>query len=111
MIESLVLASFRVAVGSSSPRENVQLAIERVGIGKRRTGFLRDDDRNWPAHWSWSTWSIDANEFAAQVVATGNLVVNATSLANVVAIDRADNDTGVAGAITMQSNEVPAVQR
>jgi hypothetical protein len=49
LIESLVLASFRVAIGSSSPRENVQLAIERVGIGKRRTGFLRDDDRNCPA--------------------------------------------------------------
>jgi beta-phosphoglucomutase len=32
LIESLVRADFRVAVGSSGPTENVQLAIERLGI-------------------------------------------------------------------------------
>jgi beta-phosphoglucomutase-like phosphatase (HAD superfamily) len=34
LIESLVGAGFRVAVGSSGPTENVQLAIERLGIGR-----------------------------------------------------------------------------
>jgi len=33
LIESLVRAEFRVAVGSSGPPENVQLAIDRLGIG------------------------------------------------------------------------------
>jgi beta-phosphoglucomutase len=33
LIESLVHAEFRVAVGSSGPPENVQLAIDRLGIG------------------------------------------------------------------------------
>jgi beta-phosphoglucomutase len=34
LIESLVRAGFRVAVGSSGPAANVRLAIERLGIGR-----------------------------------------------------------------------------
>ena len=54
---------------------------------------------------------MDANEFAAQVAAAANLVMNAASLADKVAIDRADDDAGVRTAIAMQGNEVLAVQR
>ena len=56
-------------------------------------------------------WPIDANQFSAQVASAGDLVVNASSLADKVVIDSADHDTGMRGAITVQSNEVPAVQR
>jgi beta-phosphoglucomutase len=44
LIESLVRAGFRVAVGSSGPRENVQLAIERLGIGKLLSAAVTGHD-------------------------------------------------------------------
>jgi beta-phosphoglucomutase len=44
LIESLVRAGFRVAVGSSGPRENVQLAIERLGIGKLLSAVVTGHD-------------------------------------------------------------------
>jgi beta-phosphoglucomutase len=44
LIESLVQAGFRVAVGSSGPRENVQLAIDRLGIGKLLSAIVTGHD-------------------------------------------------------------------
>jgi beta-phosphoglucomutase len=44
LIESLARAGFRVAVGSSGPRENVQLAIERLGIGKLLSAVVTGHD-------------------------------------------------------------------
>jgi beta-phosphoglucomutase len=44
LIEALVGASFRVAVGSSGPVENVRLAIERLGIGRFLSAIVTGDD-------------------------------------------------------------------
>lgn len=44
LIESLVRAGFRVAVGSSGPTQNVQLAIERLGIGKLLSAVVTGHD-------------------------------------------------------------------
>jgi beta-phosphoglucomutase len=44
LIESLVGAGFRVAVGSSGPRENVQLAIDQLGIGKLLSAVVTGHD-------------------------------------------------------------------
>jgi beta-phosphoglucomutase len=44
LIESLVRAGFRVAVGSSGPPENVQLAIDRLGIGRLLSGVINGRD-------------------------------------------------------------------
>jgi len=44
LIESLVGAGFRVAVGSSGPTENVRLAIERLGIGRLLSATVTGDD-------------------------------------------------------------------
>jgi beta-phosphoglucomutase len=44
LIAVLVEAGFRVAVGSSGPRENVQLAIERLGIGKLLSAVITGHD-------------------------------------------------------------------
>jgi beta-phosphoglucomutase len=44
LIESLVRAGFRVAVGSSGPPENVQLAIDRLGIGRLLSGVVNGRD-------------------------------------------------------------------
>jgi beta-phosphoglucomutase len=44
LIESLVEAGFRVAVGSSGPTQNVRLAIERLGIGKLLSAVVTGHD-------------------------------------------------------------------
>jgi beta-phosphoglucomutase len=44
LIESLVQAGFRIAVGSSGPGENVRLAIERLGIGGRLSAIVTGND-------------------------------------------------------------------
>jgi beta-phosphoglucomutase len=44
LIESLVQACFRVAVGSSGPTENVRLAIERLGIGRLLSATVTGHD-------------------------------------------------------------------
>jgi beta-phosphoglucomutase len=44
LIESLVAAGFRVAVGSSGPPENVQLAIEKLGIGRLLSATVTGND-------------------------------------------------------------------
>jgi len=44
LIESLVRAGFRLAVGSSGPTENVELAIERLGIGSLLSGVVTGHD-------------------------------------------------------------------
>jgi beta-phosphoglucomutase len=44
LIESLAAAGFRIAVGSSGPAENVQLAIERLGIAGWLSATVTGDD-------------------------------------------------------------------
>jgi HAD superfamily hydrolase (TIGR01509 family) len=44
LIESLVRAGFRVAVGSSGPAANVRLAIERLGVGGLLSATVTGDD-------------------------------------------------------------------
>ena len=44
LIESLVQAGFRVAVGSSGPTPNVRLAIERLGIGRLLSAVVTGHD-------------------------------------------------------------------
>jgi beta-phosphoglucomutase len=44
LIESLVRAGFRVAVGSSGPAANVRLAIERLGVGRLLSATVTGDD-------------------------------------------------------------------
>jgi beta-phosphoglucomutase len=44
LVESLVAAGFRVAVGSSGPDENVRLAIERLGIGRLLSAMVTGND-------------------------------------------------------------------
>ncbi|HEV3299887.1 MAG TPA: HAD family phosphatase [Planctomycetaceae bacterium] len=44
LIESLVHAGFRVAVGSSGPAENVQLSIEQLGVGRLLSATVTGDD-------------------------------------------------------------------
>jgi beta-phosphoglucomutase len=44
LIESLVHAGFRVAVGSSGPAENVQLSIEQLRVGRLLSATVTGDD-------------------------------------------------------------------
>jgi beta-phosphoglucomutase len=44
LIEALANAGFRIAVGSSGPAENVQLAIDRLGIGRRLSATVTGND-------------------------------------------------------------------
>ncbi len=44
LMQSLVTAGFRVAIGSSGPAENVQLAIERLGVGSLLSATVTGND-------------------------------------------------------------------
>jgi beta-phosphoglucomutase len=44
LMQSLVSAGFRLAVGSSGPAENVQLAIERLGVGRLLSATVTGND-------------------------------------------------------------------